>query len=143
MPMLTMADNAKLGKTKEQPPVCMMDEKPKRPPRPLKPKKARPGLVIQIDDRDYQKIQDEADGLFKFWYCLNRLAFRKGNPFSLSYAVLRRETGSSDKQIKARTEMLEALRMLAVKRGKSSRTTNEYTILAGMYKDHSRSEKEE
>lgn len=138
MPLLKMSDNPRLGKSSEEHPAAKPKDAPKRSTRPAKPKKDRPGLVIQIDDRDYQDIQDEADGLFKFWYCLNRLAFRKGNPFSISYAVLRRETGSSDKQIRARTEILESLKKLAVKRGKSSRTMNEYTILAGMYKDHSR-----
>ena len=93
------------------------------------------GTVI-IDDQDYQKIQDKASGLFDFWYCLNRLACKRGNPFTVSYAVLRRETGSSDKQIRVRTKMLESLKMLAVKRGKSTRTMNEYTILTGVYANH-------
>jgi hypothetical protein len=132
-----MADNAKLGKPKKQS-AADPEENPKRPPRPLKPKKERPGLIIQIDDRDYQKIQDETDGLFKFWYCMNRLAFKKGNPFSVPLAVLRRETGSADKQNTARIKILEAMGMISVKRGKTTRTSNEYTILAGVYKAHTR-----
>ena len=152
MPLFIIGKNSKPGKVegkpaagtqRTDPQAAEPKNDPKRSSRPAKPKKDRPGLVIQIDDRDYQKIQDEADGLFKFWYCLNRLTFRNGNPFSVSYAVLRRETGSSDKQIKARTEILESLKMLAVKRGKTTRTMNEYTVLTGVYKDHSRSEKTE
>ena len=143
MPLLKMSDNPRLGKSSEEHPAAEPKDAPKRSTRPAKPKKDRPGLGITIEDRDVQRLQDRPSGLFEFWYYLNRLAFRKGNPFSVSYAVLRRETGSNDKQIRARTEILESLKMLAVKRGKSTRIMNEYTLLTGRYKDHSREAEKE
>ena len=143
MPLLKMSDNPRLGKSSEEHPAAEPKDAPKRSTRPAKPKKDRPGLGITIEDRDVQRLQDRPSGLFEFWYYLNRLAFRKGNPFSVSYAVLRRETGSNDKQIRARTEILESLKMLAVKRGKSTRIMNEYTLLTGRSKDHSREAEKE
>lgn len=102
-----------------------------------KPPEDRSRLIIQIDDQDYQRIQDAASGVFRFWYCLQRLAFKKGNPFSVSYAVLSRESGIGGRQISTSITVLESLGMLSVKRGKTTRERNVYTLRSGVYVNHS------
>lgn len=111
-----------------------------RPSEKAAVKKDRPGLIIRIDDRDFQRVQDETYAAFTFWYCLQRLAFSKGNPFSVSFTVLRRETGMENKAIAARLAVLESAGMLAVKRGKGTREINTYTLLTGEYKNHVRTD---
>lgn len=98
--------------------------------------KERARLIVQIDDRDYQRIQDAASSVFRFWYCLQRMAYKKGNPFSASYVVLCRECNMAQKQIAISINFLEGAGMLSVKRGKTTRERNVYTLNTGVYVNH-------
>ncbi len=94
-------------------------------------------ITIKKDDID--RIIDEhgpAGTLLGYWIALNRIAFRKGNPYLATYAILRIESGGlADRQISACNKKLEALKMLLIVREKGTKKPNTYKLLTGAYSE--------
>lgn len=105
--------------------------------------KEKNNISIRLNDADVCKINsackgDSAAHALKLWYCLNRMAFHKGNDFATSYVVLSRETFYHNKTLSKHLGTLEQLRFISIERGKSSRVMNRYKLLRGCYVNHTR-----
>ncbi len=98
-------------------------------------------VIIGVDIQDKARIKAEAgtsSPLLGYWIDLNTIAFRKGNPFIATYAILRAESSLSDRQISACNKQLEALKMLLIVREKGTKKPNTYKLLKGAYVNHQR-----
>jgi hypothetical protein len=94
-------------------------------------------IMIKKDDID--RIIDEhgrGGTLLGYWIALNTIAFRKGNPFIATYAILRAESSLSDRQISAFNKQLETLKMLLITRESNTRKPNTYKLLTGAYSEN-------
>lgn len=101
----------------------------------------RQGIAVHIDTKDVDAIRDESGAsgpLLGYWLALNKLAFRKGNGYPATYAILRAESGLSDMQISSCNKLLEKLNMLHVERQAGKRNPNVYRLAKGCYVNHTR-----
>ena len=92
----------------------------------------------QLDFPDIDRIINEhgpAGPLLGYWTALNRIAFRKDDPFVATYAILRIESRLADRQISECNKKLEALGMLRITREKGTKKPNTYKLLKGYYVD--------
>ena len=98
-------------------------------------------VIIGVDNQDIDRIINEhgpAGPLLGYWIALNRIAFRKGNPYLATYAILRIESKLADRQISECNKKLEALKMLLIVREKGTKKPNTYKLLKGVYVNHQR-----